>query len=260
MGNKNKTEPKTKFLQLNCNRRHDINVIIEKELANNEFDIALLQEPSFSKKDGLIHINKLLHGGIFYNFSSDSDGPRTAILINKNFRNNALKIHQLSDEHMTTIRMKIDNVNYLVCSFYAHHSKSAQDLQDRLDSISEFARQENLIIILGGDFNAKHSAWNSDYDDAKGKIIIDAICENKWNLLNSNEKTFHRKNGYRSTVEDKITLIIVCIRSTSYCVSQSTKSAAKFAMRTATQSSISSGLCIRSLMKFRRIGLFAINS
>lgn len=70
MGNKKQKDLKTKFLQLNCNRRHDINIIIERELANNEFEVALLQEPCFSKKDGKIYINKLLHEGIFYNSSS----------------------------------------------------------------------------------------------------------------------------------------------------------------------------------------------
>lgn len=99
--------------------------------------------------------------------------------------------------------------------FYAHHRKSAQDLQERLDAINEFARKENLIIILGGDFKAKHGAWNCDHDDVKGKIIIDTICDNKWNLLNSNDNTFHRRNGYESTLD----LTIVGERITNKVIS-----------------------------------------
>lgn len=134
----------------------------------------MLQEPAYDKKGKRIIFSKRVTGGIFYDYGQN--GPRSAIITKKVLRNSALKLNQFSDEFVTAVRIKAGNVNYLFVSVYVHHEKSAADLKKRLDEIEEYVKKENLYLIMGGDFNAKHNAWNSQTDDEKVKVILDAIC------------------------------------------------------------------------------------
>lgn len=200
MGNKRNNEIKwLNCVQLNCNHTNDISTLLEKELMDGKVDILLLQEPAYDKKDKKIIFSKRVTGGVFYNCGLN--GPRSAIIINKVLKNSALMINQLSDDHFTAVRIKAANINYLFVSVYVHHDKSAADLKKKLNEIEEYVKKENMYLVMGGDFNAKHNVWNSQSDDEKGRIIMDAICTNKWHLLNSGEPTFYRSNGYVSTLD-----------------------------------------------------------
>lgn len=187
-----------KFFQLNCNNKFATGVLVEKDLMEGKFDIALLQEPPINRVSKLLRFSRANVGEIFSGVGSDA---RSVILVGKHLKGKAILISQLSDANMVTIRINAGSCNYLICSFYAHHVENASKLAERLGKLNEYARKQNSLILIGGDFNARHDAWGSDRDDARGRAIINSICDFNWHLLNNSSRTFHRRNGYTSTLD-----------------------------------------------------------
>lgn len=73
---------------------------------------------------------------------------------------------------------------YLVISVYLPPSLGLREFNSLLDELSDTLSSRTERIILGGDFNAKSSLWNSRVTDSKGRLLARWAAERDLRISN----------------------------------------------------------------------------
>lgn len=176
------TEKSLRIVSWNANglalRSRELKVFFK----DNNIDIALISETHFTHKSYLrIYEFTLYHT----THSSGKAHAGSAIIIKNNVK------HYLQDEirkdymQATVITIQSDNADHNVAAVYCpprHNIKKDQYI----------AELNNLgpRFIVGGDFNAKHTAWGSRLITSKGRELLQAINDCKCDFISSRKLTY----------------------------------------------------------------------
>uniref|UniRef100_A0AAG5DL45 Endonuclease/exonuclease/phosphatase domain-containing protein n=1 Tax=Anopheles atroparvus TaxID=41427 RepID=A0AAG5DL45_ANOAO len=76
-----------------------------------------------------------------------------------------------------------------IIAIYAAPRTPTDTLGQIINSIFNEKRHSTRTVIAA-DLNAHHTMWGNDWDDAKGKMLAEAINESHFLLLHNNEHTF----------------------------------------------------------------------
>lgn len=184
----------TRVVQVNLGKRVNASLELDSLLAQNKFDIALLQEPS--AQDG--KVNNLTGGSKFYKYSKER--PRTCIWISKNLaeKSECILMNNFSNKDMTTIMMKL-HLNketfkeLVISSIYCPHKDDTDKaimnpINESISKLVYFCKKESKELILGGDTNSHHVLWGCDENNSRGEELLEFIILKEFEIINEGTK------------------------------------------------------------------------
>lgn len=188
--------------QLNCNQStKTINKLLSIRDSQNNFpyDILILSEPPYDKKNNFIH-HLESNFKTFYSKNNESKPMTCIVICNKNI--SIKTISDLNGPCHVKVTIEDGNNTFNIISIYLH-SLNRNSFKETLEYLQEEILQSEERTIIAGDFNAHHPRWDSNVSkpDERGTIINETFAEQQWKILNDNEKTFIRK-GVNSTIID----------------------------------------------------------
>lgn len=152
-------------MSLNCysvtsvDRQRQLSYFIKR----NQIKIVLLQE-TFLKP----HIRFRVLGFKVFRNDSSSHGGGTAILVSSDIKCIQINVPTTGTlKDPTAVRIFCENCNYTFISTYIPNNVSRIQYTD----ITKCLRLGNRVI-MGGDFNAKHTFWNCSTTNARGKDLF----------------------------------------------------------------------------------------
>ncbi|KAJ4443296.1 hypothetical protein ANN_04964 [Periplaneta americana] len=86
-----------------------------------------------------------------------------------------------------------------VCNIYCDPDCDFTQILNELEAICSDLKGKHLLIV--GDINAKHHAWNSPVSDSKGKQFFDFCCSHNLAILNTGNKPTFRRNNSTSFID-----------------------------------------------------------
>lgn len=116
----------------------------------------------------------------------------TAILINKNMKFKEYKINReyinMDLCQMCAAEILLGSKKIVCVSLYV--SPKANISEGQWNSLLNGIKKP---CIIGGDFNVHSQAWGCDYEDTKGRRLLEAIEENQLYILNDNNKVISNR-------------------------------------------------------------------
>jgi hypothetical protein len=86
----------------------------------------------------------------------------------------------------------IDLGDMLMFSVYLSPNSDRVDYCYAVDELLGVAMRSQKMIVIGGDFNAKSTAWGNSYEDFRGRYLADAVSAAGLIVLNDGVPTFPR--------------------------------------------------------------------
>lgn len=178
-----------KIVQINLGKRDQASTEIDLILKNNQFDIALIQEPCVDRKNNICN----LQGHKYY--KKTGTRPRTCIWLSNEYESTAkcVLMSEFSNQDITTVNLKVKKnnqkpSNIIISSFYMPHMEGERRIPDpiteTLRALSKHAKQHTTDMILAGDSNAHHSLWGSQSNNLRGDKIIEFLASEDLDILN----------------------------------------------------------------------------
>jgi exonuclease III len=162
----------------------------------NKVDIILIQETwlneaSYIKLPGYtcyrsdrVSLTINCHGGV-------------AIFIKKSITHTNVKSHKLKYIENIFIDVPFKNSTLTIGSVYASPSINILDFRSDFASILSTSGP----VIIAGDFNAKHSAWNNDKSCYRGRELLRLLDGNHFDIYSPNQPTLYPCRGKPSIVD-----------------------------------------------------------
>ncbi|KAL0821003.1 hypothetical protein ABMA28_005652 [Loxostege sticticalis] len=127
-----------RFLQLNTNHSPRPQDLLLQHLAEWQLDISLVSEPYFVPSDR-------------EDWIADAKGLSAIIAPG----------------------LPLECRGILLVAVYLPPRRSAAAVEAGLDRLSAVLRQSSLPALIGGDFNAKSTAWGEDATDTRGELVLE---------------------------------------------------------------------------------------
>lgn len=153
-------------------------------------DIALITETHLSTTSNISfngysiiradHPDRTSHGG-------------AAIIIKSSLFYNEMPSTNESYLQAANIKLKINNFNITISSAYFPPNQPISE-----PKIHSFFHSLGNFLIIGGDFNAKHSQWGSRYTNTRGRLFHTSILKHKLSFISPDEPTYWPSHANRS--------------------------------------------------------------
>ena len=187
--------------QLNAGKRGDSLIEMSIRVADGKTDIIFIQEPWNLKKTNV-------KGGRFLVSNKKLDKPhRAAIWVSDIFAtaSKCIVLENLSDRDCTTIKAEISidgkPKTVLLSSIYmptyeekiitaangnttTKNSYISNPITSLIDDIGDYAKANDLEIIISCDSNSHSDLWGGDFEDSRGSKVIDYILKNNLVVMN----------------------------------------------------------------------------
>ena len=161
------------FIQINCQKSR----IATVELFRQKFEIALITEPC-KRGNNLAYVDRN-----DYNIFAGKTSPRAAIAITR--RINAWELNEYTDGDMVTVSVKLDGKEWIVCSLYLDIKMYAE--KELFSKLITHANNNSIPLIVGSDSNSHSTAWGSDTENERGRILEDLLNRNNLFVINDGD-------------------------------------------------------------------------
>jgi len=195
-------------LQFNANGLKNHVNIFQNVLYDKRIDIALITETHFTTYTHIFipgyqlikanHPDNVAHGGV-------------AIFIKNSIHFQPQTNYCLDHIQSCTIIVKLNNIPITVGAFYSlpRHNILNATFTDYFNTI-----KNNFII--GGDFNAKHSAWGCRTNNPRGIVLYNFVNTNNFNILAPPGPTYWPSSPGKKT--DILDIFVTKISSNLHCL------------------------------------------
>lgn len=92
-----------------------------------------------------------------------------------------------------------------VYSCYWSPNTSYQEYEAFIARLEVSVRSSSVPVVIGGDFNAKHSLWSSPKNDRRGEVLADMAQVLDLAICNTGSDPTREKDGYQSYID--VTLV-----------------------------------------------------
>lgn len=196
-----------KILQWNARSLSNKWSEFKKYINENSIDIALIQETWFKKNRNY----KFKNFNIIRHDREDGCGG-VAIILHNSFVWCQIgpTLNNLAVESVAlkiNLRNKGINKDLYIYNYYVNQNKVHKNVWS--NEIFQTPRQwkENDIILIGGDFNAKHQLWGNNKNCNRGKNIVEILTESPYILINDGN---HTTSGTAMRQSSAIDLTLAC--------------------------------------------------
>lgn len=176
-----------KFIQSNVQSLSKNRAEIQRVLASNEVQVAILSEVWTNIVEE--SSNKYKIGGYHTILKSRFDGHGgSAILLETKYNFLPITLPTLTDKTQA-VCIKILPTNVVVMSVYISPSIAINDFKEDISKLFNAVAQHQKVVV-GGDFNAHHWAWGDEKCDSKGDMLVDQINASNLVICNDGSPTF----------------------------------------------------------------------
>jgi ribonuclease HI len=185
--------------QINLQHCKAASAELSRRFAQNQFDVALIQEPYIFKDK----VKGLDSGGDIVYLPGNSR-PRTCIYVRNSIKYIALPQFCTGDE--TTIKLFFQKdsdikLEIIICSAYFPFDSAEAPPSKNVKELVNYCNVNNKLLLISCDSNAHHVVWGSNDTNARGGDVLDFILINNLHILNKGcEPTFI--NAIRKEVLD----------------------------------------------------------
>lgn len=191
--------PSLKIVQCNLAHYQAANTDFINQCVTENIDIALVQEPYVSN----LGFARTTYAHVYQRHLPESEVRACILVFNKDL--NVIFQSEHSTPYIATIDVKLGTSLLTFCSVY---QAPKTDVNPTLHRLSVITATRNRVVI-GGDFNAKHQAWNCTSSDTNGQNIFGFSTSSGFEVLNTgNAATFDAiRAGVRFTSIVDVTLV-----------------------------------------------------
>lgn len=157
-------------LQFNADKCQAAIALLRVEVVERDIDVILLQEP-------YIVCGKV--GGLSYRwsvFAEAGEGCRSAVIVTRP-EIGAFPLHV--SRYVVAVEIRTPTTSWVAVSAYFPPSFNDGFLGSLGEVVGSLPR-----VLVGGDFNAKHSSWGSPIDDGPGQSVKEAVDSWDMHILN----------------------------------------------------------------------------
>jgi hypothetical protein len=164
-------------------------------MVTGDIDAALISEP-YTHQSKISSCN--IKGYRIIQPQSSGISPRAGIVLKHNVKYIEVSELQSRDTIAIIIESNIATSpkRIIVASIYQQPSYHQPPPTPQLIKIIEYAKNKQLPIIIGGDFNAHHTLWGSRKSNKQGEHLVSYLATTDLHLVNTgNASTFKSANG-----------------------------------------------------------------
>lgn len=190
------------------------------KVEQEDLNIVLLQEHWTNKRK-----SKIVKGGCIYSTNNDPENKSRAGIWVDDVTNEAskcFKLEQLCDLDSATIKCKFklgdNNKEILISSMYmpgfktTHetmpdgstkhtNSRISNPITDKLLEICNYAKTNNMSLIIGCDANAKSRLWGSEIEDDRGRNLVEFLVSQDLYIINTGKEPTFVQGSKRSIID-----------------------------------------------------------
>ena len=96
--------------------------------------------------------------------------------------------------------VKSKGIMYVSC--YLTPNESIIEFQEKLDLLEDAIREEEGMILLAGDLNARAVEWGVPQPDSRGKRILEMAARTGLVMINKGQKPTFRRTGQKGSIPD----------------------------------------------------------
>lgn len=172
----------TKFSQINLQHCKAATAVLCRDLAVEQTDIALIQEPWTN--GGLIrgidrNLGSLIH-------ADAGLGPRACIFVSK--LHSALRLNQFCTRDLAAARISLimggRRTELVICSAYLPFDSAEPPPTIELVALVDYTRANGLDLIIGCDANSHHTVWGSSNINQRGAALLEYLSTTRLEILN----------------------------------------------------------------------------
>lgn len=156
------------FIQENLGKRQLTNLDAKRSVDDQRvsYDIALIQEPEWNRKDGITEFCKERTIVKASEPNEEVIRPRAMIYFSEKLKEHVLMINELCDENCAVALLEHTEPNgkvvkTLLVSIYFDGSRNIIEDLKKVEKAVMYAESKGYRIIIGGDANAAHTEWAS---------------------------------------------------------------------------------------------------
>lgn len=191
------------IIEINVNSiiSHQRRLHLQEFIKENKPDVMLLNETKLNNKHS-IHIK----GFEFHRINKSAPNMTgTGIIIKANIKHEAVDISDwnLQVLECTAILVHTTQKSLCIISCYRHASK-LNPIANDVEIIEDKCTQNNWSLIMGGDFNAKHTEWNNKNICAQGRSLHQWMTNNgiaRNICIESTIESTYRRGTYTSVLD-----------------------------------------------------------
>lgn len=186
-----------RFLSFNANGLKRQMSELRDFVINRPVELILIQEVKNLTKRGL----SLCNYSMYFTPRIDNGEPSrfggTSVYVRNNISSCLVPVNNLNTIEVTACRISVSHSHIFVVSFYARHGGSVANFEADLTTL--FSLGNNVIVI--GDFNARHPAWNDLYTNNYGRIINNFCAQNNIAIHSTSTPTHISPDGDGSFID-----------------------------------------------------------
>jgi ribonuclease HI len=142
---------------------------------------------------------------LFYYREGDKK-PRAAIAIHNRLLEKGWELTQFTTPDLVAMKLRLDKGEIVVVSCYMDGRPEMAVPPNDLRPVVDFARTNNLPLVIGSDTNAHHFAWGNRYSDSRGDDLLEYMDGNNLSWSNrGTTPTFVNSRGHNSIIDLTIT-------------------------------------------------------
>ena len=191
------------FVQINTHKSIQAHNDLLSYLVNSKGPVALVQEPHVNSKN---IISKLSRDMVTFSMVSPSRRPRACIFVHKSLTAKLWLMDSLTNEDCVVIQTTCNNTKCLIVSSYMDRNDSNCP-PEYLVQVTEYARRNNLALIIGTDANAHNAYWNSPIinDKGRGDKLLDFVAGENLTIENVGSAPTFDNGRWKNIIDLTIT-------------------------------------------------------
>ena len=191
------------FVQINTNKSYQAFNDLASYLVQRDNPIVLVQEPHVNSRNVISRPSRDL---ALFSKANPTRRPRACIFTHINMRNKVWLMDSLSNEDCVVIQSTINNTKTLIVSCYMDR-EDTNCPPDYLPPVVNYARQNNMALVIGTDANAHHRCWNSLIinDKGRGDQLLDFMAKENLSWENTGSIPTFDNGRWKNIIDLTIT-------------------------------------------------------
>ena len=172
-------------------------------IVGDTFPLILATEPYADNTNTIPPVHSDL--SLFYCRGGDKR-PRAAIAIHNRLLEKGWELTQFTTPDLVAMKLRLDRGEIVVVSCYMDGRPEMAVPPSDLRPVVDFAKHNNLPLVIGSDTNAHHFTWGNRYSDSRGEDLLEYMHGNNLSWSNrGTTPTFVNSRGHNSIIDLTIT-------------------------------------------------------
>ena len=191
---------KLSVVQINLHRDKKAWPNVVSQMIGKKLPIILAQEPyTISKRK---HRIPNIHKDLIPFYFKSEERSRVSIHVHKTLKESTWELTQFSTRDLVAIKIRTDrNKELILASSYMDGLNGSECPPNEIKPLVNYAKQQNLPLIISSDANARHFMWGNTISNARGDELLDYLELNDLTWSNVGSTPTFDNNRWQAIID-----------------------------------------------------------